>query len=200
MQAELSGTDALRFDDEACKMIIPAEQIGRKWRRHEWTFLLPAEAPEKLRLVIKTFSHTAIEVKDVRLVRANWEQPINLGSQLLPGDQVYELIARYPGRDDSPNKIYVYRNRLCLARKFAVRRAAVLPDEETLIEALRWHPEDYDLTQEALVSQPVGEGAMVFESTANSPMNASPAFGNTVPANGVGALHVSSPCEEIAPD
>lgn len=181
------------FYDESGGLLVPPEQIGRQWRHHAWTFELPANAPARLRFTVKTFSETPIEVRDVRLVATCWERPINLGGRLAAGEPVYELLASYERGGDAAGTIYVYRNRLCLPRMFGVDRAAALDDNEAVIEALRWRPEEFDLAHEVLVSQPPPPGRLVFQSETSglpgSPRSWSP---TCLPGNGIGTVRVET--------
>ena len=154
------GPDREAFGRDSCRLYVRADQMGRGWRRHTWTFSMPDDAPERACFGLETRSDSAIEVRNVALRPAEWERPINLGGKLAPGERVYKLVGR-----SGDGRIYVYRNRLCLPRSFPVEKIVSFDDNENVIEQLRWNVEDYDITTEALVVGPVpGEGVWSFQS------------------------------------
>jgi hypothetical protein len=164
--AELAPLDgaAASFDANEARLLVYPEQLGRQWRRHDWTFELPADAPAQMRFSLQTWSDTAIEVRAVKLAASAWQRPINLGGRLASGEHVYELVASCQQGKGPAGRIYVYRNRLCLPRSFAVTKAVVLADQEAVIEALRWRAEEFDLTREVLVAEPIEQGELTFTS------------------------------------
>jgi hypothetical protein len=192
--AEVTGSSpAAAFNDDCARLLVPAEQIGRQWRHHAWTFELPPGAPAHLRFTLKTWSETPIEVRDVHLVASCWERPVNLGGRLSAGEPVYELLASYETMGDQATTIYVYRNRLCLPRTYTISRAQVLADEDAVIEALRWRPEEFDLTQEALMTAPAPAGRLRFGSDSSGlPGCPRPWSATCRPANGVGTVWVEA--------
>ncbi len=136
-----------------CQLYVQPEHIGRTWRRHTWTFRTPAETPPGVTFRLETQSETPIEVRNVKLVTADWERPVALTAPDAPGpgERVYELMTTLTtaaGRD-----ISIYRNRLCLPRRFSVDNDDVVScdDADQLIETLRWDPERFDLAKTVLI-------------------------------------------------
>lgn len=174
------------WDDWNAGLTVHPEFIGPDWRTQKLTFRVPENIEQPGRLRLRSISETPIEVRDVRLVSAGWERPINLGDQLAEGERVYEQLARVLDRDGTA--VTIYRNRLCLARSFTVERLQAFADTSEMIEQLKWNARAYDLTREALVVAPSpidGPGQFVSERavTLGSPVGANR---NAIIANALG--------------
>ena len=183
------GPDRPAFDRESCRLYAQAKHMGRLWRRHQWTFQLPSDAPADLCFSLRTRSERPIEVRHVALRRATWETPLNLGDRLRPGERVYELVAEVPPRRSGDETVFVYRNKLCLPRSFRIERVVPFDSNERAIEAMRFSPDKYDLTREALVAgdPPAGDGPWTFHSVA-AQVPYSPGERDGCIANGLGRL------------
>lgn len=159
IRADLPG--GRTFEAPTSKLILDPDRMGRPWRHFEWTFQAPADTPSSATLRILTMSETPVEIRGVSVRASHWDQPVNLGRGLVPGDRVYRLVAELPALCPGDPPVVVYENRLCLPRTFPVQ-PVVVPgaDAEAIVELLRWDPEAYDLTRQALVPDEPGAQAL----------------------------------------
>ncbi|OPX25194.1 MAG: hypothetical protein B1H04_00445 [Planctomycetales bacterium 4484_123] len=136
---------------EVVGLRVDYEQVRPQWRHFEKTFRVRAGGEGVFEVL--TPSESLVEVRNAALRPADWPAPVNLGGRLKPGQRVY--LDRTPGglapaRPGDP-RVHIYENLLCLPRAFPAEAVASFDDAVGLMEALRWRPEEYDLTRQVLV-------------------------------------------------
>ena len=145
---------------------VDLEQVTPSWRHFERSFVAPPRSSGQAILRVFTPGDRAVEVWNVSLRRSSQDAPVNLGGRLAPGEAVYVDLTPegLPSLRDGDPPVHVYENRLCLPRSFQAESVA-LENQDAVIEALRWRPEEFDSTRQVLV---VGDGGQegIFTSEA----------------------------------
>jgi hypothetical protein len=117
------------------RLSAPPEQIGRRWRRFEWTFRTPAWIGRQAQFRVFTRSSSPVEVRDVSLRASHWAKPVGMGS-IPAGARVYEKVAELPPRRRGDRPVAVYENRLWRCGRHAPGGGWT----HQQIEALKWAP------------------------------------------------------------
>jgi len=140
--------------DGSATLRVDWEQFAPRWRHFEKTFRCKAGGGGDFE--VAALGRGTIEVANVSLRQASWPEPLDLGGRLLPGEAVYRDLTPAglePVRAGDP-RVHVYENRLCMARSFPVEAVRQFASPLEAIEELRWRPEAYDLTRQALAAGP----------------------------------------------
>jgi hypothetical protein len=141
--------------DDCGQLRVDSDQLlpGGPWRHFEWTFQAPQDAGGQGIFRLVAASPSRIEVRNLSLRPSSWETPTNFGGRLAPLEHVYidRTPQGLPPRRRGYQPVHIYENRLCLPRQFPVS-TKTMPDQWSVVEALRWNPEKYDFSREALVT------------------------------------------------
>jgi len=104
--ARRPGRKQVEWDYDATRLVVYPEQIGRNWRRFEWTFQIPQAAPAA-RFTVSWSGEGSVEVRNVQL-RAASDAP---GTQA--HRETYQKVAELPALHPGDPPVAIYENLRC---------------------------------------------------------------------------------------